>query len=103
MAHYSIFSLLLILLPLRAWCQTVQDSWTAPAAPDGSTSLQGNAPFTIRWKSSLHGWFETYCTECNVTGLDLWVTSFNDEDYMYKIAGELQLLIEPMFSNSPYR
>jgi hypothetical protein len=73
---------------LGAWCQTIQDSWTAPTTPDGSTSLQSGTPFTIRWKSELQEAFGTYCASCNVKKLDFWVTSFIDESYKFKIAGE---------------
>jgi hypothetical protein len=76
-----------------AWCQTVQDSWTAPATPDGSTSLQSGAPFTIRWKSELQEAFSMYCTSCDVKKLDLWVTSFEDARYNFKIAGKRHLSV----------
>jgi hypothetical protein len=82
--HFSII-LAFILLPLQAWCQTVQDDWTAPAAPDGSTPLQIGTKFTILWKSALQGSFQLYCPSCNITKLDLWITNFNGTEYTSKI------------------
>jgi hypothetical protein len=37
---YTSLLLVFLLFPLQTWSQTVQDDWTAPAAPDGSTPLQ---------------------------------------------------------------
>ncbi|KAH7072073.1 hypothetical protein BKA63DRAFT_568003 [Paraphoma chrysanthemicola] len=76
---------LFVLFALQAWCQTVQDDWVAPAAPDESTSLQSGFPFTLMWKTTLQNNFKTYCPSCDVRQLDLWVTSFNGKKYKYKI------------------
>lgn len=72
----------------RAWCQLVQDSWTAPASPDSWTSLQSGNPFSIVWKPSLHGQFQGYCHSCDIQRLDLWITSWNNANYNYKFAGK---------------
>ena len=83
--YYSII-LAFVLLPLQAWCQTVQDDWTAPAGPDGSTPLQSGTKFTLLWKSELH------CPSCNVTKLDLWITNFNGTKYTSKIGREYSVV-----------
>ena len=88
MAKHFILALIYTLLPLPGSCQTVQDSWTAPATPDGSTSVQSGAPFTIRWKSDLQDSFKMYCTLCDTKKLDLWVTSFKNKTYKFKLAGK---------------
>ncbi|KAF2134080.1 hypothetical protein P153DRAFT_330882 [Dothidotthia symphoricarpi CBS 119687] len=87
------FSLILafILLPLRIRCQTVQDDWTAPAAPDGSTPLQSGTKFTLLWKSGLQNSFESYCPLCDTTKLDLWITNFNGTKYTSKIGRGIDL------------
>lgn len=77
-----------ILFSLQIWCQTVQDDWTAPAAPDGSTPLQSGAKFTLLWKPALQNNFKTYCPLCDTTRLDLWVTNFNGTKYTSKIGRE---------------
>lgn len=74
----------------RAWCQLVQDSWTAPASPDGLTSLQSGNPFSIVWKPSLHGQFQGYCHSCDIQRFDLWVASWNNANYNYKFAGKFR-------------
>jgi hypothetical protein len=83
--------LVLVLLPLLARTQSVQDSWTAPATPNLSTKLQTNSPFTITWKATLTGSFATYCSSCDITKLDLWITSWQTNDYNSKIAGKAKL------------
>jgi hypothetical protein len=93
MAHFSFQLFLLTFLSLKAWCQTVQDDWTAPASPDNSTSLQSGNPFTLIWKSGLQDEFGGYCTSCNIQQLDLWITSFLNGDYNFKIGGELNELL----------
>ena len=93
MAHFFCLAFLLALVSLQVWCQTVQDSWTAPASPDTSTSLQSGNPFTLLWKSDLKYEFSGYCPSCSVDQLDLWVTSFSNDDYNYKIGGELDQLL----------
>ena len=80
--------ILTYLLPLQVWCQTVQDDWTAPAAPDGSTPLQNSAKFTLLWKSTLQNNFRTYCPSCDPSKLDLWITNFNGTQYKTKLARE---------------
>jgi hypothetical protein len=87
---------LIALLPLRARCQSVQDSWTAPASPDRSTNMQSGTPFTIRWKSSLQEWFSAYCSSCDVRKADLWVTSFTSNNYNFKVAGKPSHLTSSM-------
>jgi hypothetical protein len=81
------FSLILAFsfLSRRVWCQSVQDDWTAPAAPDGSTPLQSGTKFTLLWKSGLQNSFETYCPSCDTKSLDLWITNFNGTKYTSKI------------------
>ena len=79
------FILILFLCSLQVLCQTVQDDWTAPAAPDGSTPLQSGTKFTLLWKSTLQNNFATYCPLCDVTKLDLWITNFNGTKYTSKI------------------
>jgi hypothetical protein len=87
------FSLLWVfaLFMVQTWCQTVQDDWTAPAAPDGSTSLQSGTKFTLLWKSGLQNSFETYCPSCNTKKLDLWITNFNGTKYTSKIGRKYSL------------
>ncbi|KAF2681722.1 hypothetical protein K458DRAFT_456784 [Lentithecium fluviatile CBS 122367] len=91
MAQFSCLVLLFTYLSLQAWCQSVQDDWTAPASPDKSTSLQSDNPFTLVWKPGLQGRFEGYCASCNVQQLDLWVTSWTNSDYNYKIGASTTL------------
>lgn len=91
MAHYFSLVLLIIFSPLQVWCQTPQNDWIAPASPDRATNMQAGTPFTLRWKSSLQNWFPVYCNGCDVQKLDLWVTSYNNYDYTYKIAGKPDL------------
>lgn len=73
---------------LHVWAQTVQDDWTAPAAPDGSTPLLNGAKFTLLWKSTLQNNFKQYCPSCDPKKLDLWITNFNGTVYKAKIARE---------------
>ena len=81
---HSLF-LTLILASVQVCCQTVQDDWTAPAAPDGSTPLQSGSKFTLLWKSTLQNNFATYCPSCDTKKLDLWITNFNGTKYQSKI------------------
>jgi hypothetical protein len=85
---YVSFLLAFYLFSLQAWSQTVQDDWTAPAAPDGSTPLQTGTKFTLLWKSGLQNSFETYCPKCDTKKLDLWITNFNGTKYTSKIGRE---------------
>ncbi|KAH9866307.1 hypothetical protein J1614_008873 [Plenodomus biglobosus] len=87
------FSLILVfvLLPLQIWCQSVQDDWTAPAAPDGSTPLQSGTKFTLLWKSGLQNSFPQYCPLCDTEILDLWITNFNGTKYTSKIGRGINL------------
>jgi hypothetical protein len=71
MVPYFSFILTFILPPLQVWGQTVQDDWTAPAAPDGSTPLQSGTKFTLLWKFGLQNNFKTYCPSCDTQKLDL--------------------------------
>jgi hypothetical protein len=80
--------LALFLYSLQILCQTVQDDWTAPAAPDGSTPLQSGTKFTLLWKPTLQNNFNTYCPMCDVAKLDLWITNFNGTKYTSKIGRE---------------
>ncbi|CAO2648859.1 Nn.00g098080.m01.CDS01 [Neocucurbitaria sp. VM-36] len=91
MALYYSLILAFVLFPLRAWCQTVQDDWTAPAAPDGSTPLQSGTKFTLLWKSGLQNSFEAYCPSCDTKKLDLWITNFNGTKYTSKIGRGIDL------------
>ncbi|OAL55040.1 hypothetical protein IQ07DRAFT_640490 [Pyrenochaeta sp. DS3sAY3a] len=87
------FSIVLtpVLFPLQVWCQTVQDDWTAPAAPDGSTLLQSGSKFTLLWKSGLQNSFQEYCPSCDTKRLDLWITNFNGTKYSSKIGRRIDL------------
>jgi hypothetical protein len=87
--HFALI-LPLIYLPLQACCQTVQDDWTAPAAPDGSTPLQSGSKFTLIWKIGLQDNFATYCPLCDTKKLDLWITNFNGTKYTSKIGRKHQ-------------
>ncbi|KAF1843086.1 uncharacterized protein K460DRAFT_378311 [Cucurbitaria berberidis CBS 394.84] len=91
MEFYSSLILVFFLFPLQVWCQTVQDGWTAPAAPDGSTSLQSGAKFTLLWKSDLQSSFKPYCPLCDTIKLDLWITNFNGSKYTSKIGRGIDL------------
>ncbi|EAT78436.1 hypothetical protein HBI56_184040 [Parastagonospora nodorum] len=82
--HFALI-LYLIYLPLQACCQTVQDDWTAPAAPEGSTPLQSGSKFTLIWKIGLQDNCATYCPLCDTKKLDLWITNFNGTKYTSKI------------------
>lgn len=84
------FSLIVafVLLPLHIGCQTVQDAWTAPTAPDGSTTLQSNTKFTLLWKPDFQNLFGAYCPSCDTKKLDLWITNFNGTKYTSKIGRE---------------
>ncbi|KAH7084363.1 hypothetical protein FB567DRAFT_580925 [Paraphoma chrysanthemicola] len=88
---------LLVVFAVQAWCQTVQDDWVAPAAPDESTSVQSGFPFTLMWKTTLQNNFKTYCPSCDVRKLDLWVTSFNGKKYKYKIGGSVDITSITLF------
>jgi hypothetical protein len=88
MELYYSFILAFALFPLQIWCQTVQDDWTAPAAPDGSTPLQSGSKFTLLWKSGLQNSFKAYCPSCDTKKLDLWITNFNGTTYKAKIGRE---------------
>lgn len=87
------FSLILVsvLFPLQIWCQSVQDDWTAPAVPDGSTSLQSGTEFTLLWNSGLKNSFQQYCPLCDTEKLDLWITNFNGTKYTSKIGRGINL------------
>ncbi|OAL50084.1 hypothetical protein IQ07DRAFT_510411 [Pyrenochaeta sp. DS3sAY3a] len=78
-------------LPLLVWCQSVHDDWTAPAAPDGSTSLQSGSKFTLLWKPGLQYHFDTACPSCNINKLDLWITNLNGTKYISKIGRGIDL------------
>jgi hypothetical protein len=95
MVPYFSFILTFILPPLQVWGQTVQDDWTAPAAPDGSTPLQSGTKFTLLWKFGLQNNFKTYCPSCDTQKLDLWITNFNGTKYTSKIGREYSLAVCP--------
>ncbi|KAF3003503.1 hypothetical protein E8E13_004725 [Curvularia kusanoi] len=80
-----------LLVSAEVWCQTVQDDWTAPAAPDGSTPLQSGSRFTLLWKPTLQNNFATYCPDCDTRKLDLWITEFNGTKYQSKIGRGINL------------
>ncbi|KAF1932998.1 uncharacterized protein M421DRAFT_416596 [Didymella exigua CBS 183.55] len=80
-----------VFFSLQTWCQTVQDDWTAPAAPDGSTPLQSGTKFTLLWKPALQNNFATYCPLCDTAKLDLWITNFNGTKYTSKIGRGIDL------------
>ncbi|KAL2832245.1 hypothetical protein BJY01DRAFT_253955 [Aspergillus pseudoustus] len=63
----------LLLTPLAA-AQTVQDLWTFPKAPDFTTNITVGTTVEVRWKPLLNETFGLYCTECDITDVDLWAT-----------------------------
>ncbi|KAH7380248.1 hypothetical protein DE146DRAFT_740662 [Phaeosphaeria sp. MPI-PUGE-AT-0046c] len=73
------------LLSSLVWCQTVQDAWTAPENPDGTTALNNNTEFTLIWKPNLREIFPQYCKKCNITNLDLWVSNRRTSPYADRI------------------
>ncbi|KAL3483487.1 hypothetical protein BJX62DRAFT_244845 [Aspergillus germanicus] len=66
--------LLLPLLPLATAQGTVQDLWIFPKAPDYTSELTVNTTIQIRWHEELQAVFEQFCTLCDTTNVDLWVT-----------------------------
>ncbi|KAF2014137.1 hypothetical protein BU24DRAFT_481557 [Aaosphaeria arxii CBS 175.79] len=78
-------------LPLQIWCQTIQDNFTAPAVPDGSTLLQSGTKFTLIWKSSLPRFFGIHCPSCDTRKVDLWIRNFNGTTYATKIGRGIDL------------
>ncbi|KAF2829415.1 hypothetical protein CC86DRAFT_287212 [Ophiobolus disseminans] len=91
MARYWALALFSALLPIQTWCQSVQDDFTAPAPPDRFTTVQSGTTFTLLWKTGLQNSFPAYCPSCNVKNLDLWVTSFANRNYEYKIASSIDI------------
>ena len=92
MAHRLSLLLQIALLPLLIRGLTVQDSWTAPDPSDPAQNVQSGSTFTIRWKSSLRDWFPTYCSSCNLQTIDLWLTSYTNNGYNYKVACKFSLV-----------
>jgi hypothetical protein len=89
MARLLACSLIALFLALLATAQdTVQDAWTAPSVPDGATTLRHGSSFTLIWKSNIQDMFIASCGACDTTKVDLWVTSFSDQDYKNKIGSE---------------
>jgi hypothetical protein len=70
-------ALLALLSPCAA--NTVQGDWTFPQSPDSTSVLTSGSAYKIAWTSSLKDWFSIYCTSCDTTNVDLWVTSSSDK------------------------
>ncbi|KAL3464924.1 hypothetical protein BJX64DRAFT_79107 [Aspergillus heterothallicus] len=66
----------LLLAPL-AVAMTVQDLWTFPKTPDLSTNITIGTTVELRWQSDLNEVFGVFCTECDITDVDLWATGTN--------------------------
>ncbi|KAL3447686.1 hypothetical protein BJX65DRAFT_307747 [Aspergillus insuetus] len=66
--------LLFPLLPFATAQGTVQDLWIFPKAPDYTSELTVNTTIQIRWHEELQAVFEQFCTLCDTTNVDLWVT-----------------------------
>ncbi|KAL2795121.1 hypothetical protein BJX66DRAFT_302313 [Aspergillus keveii] len=69
----SILLSALLLAPLAA-AQTVQDLWTFPEAPDYTTNITLGTTVELRWQPDLNDVFGIFCTECDITDVDLWAT-----------------------------
>ncbi|KAL2855699.1 hypothetical protein BJX68DRAFT_264053 [Aspergillus pseudodeflectus] len=65
---------LLILVPFAKAAGTVQDLWIFPKAPDFTSELTVNTTIQIRWHEELQAVFAQFCTLCDTTNVDLWVT-----------------------------
>jgi hypothetical protein len=80
-------SLLLFFTPFVATqeAQTVQDDWVFPQLPDSSTVLNADQSYTLKWTLNLHNWFSAFCSECDPTQVDFWITSL-DKRELHKIA-----------------
>jgi hypothetical protein len=85
MQHYLSLIFAFSSLPLQIFCQNVHDDWIAPAAPEGSTSVQSGSIFTLLWKPGLQYSFDADCSSCNIDKLDLWIASLNGTKYASKI------------------
>ncbi|KKK19952.1 hypothetical protein AOCH_003146 [Aspergillus ochraceoroseus] len=66
----------LLLAPL-AIAETVQDLWLFPTAPDYHSNITTGSTTKIRWQPQLEEVFSAYCSDCNTTNVDLWMTSTN--------------------------
>jgi hypothetical protein len=66
--------LLVPLFPFATAQGTVQDLWIFPKAPDYTSELTVNTTIQIRWHEELQAVFEQFCTLCDTTNVDLWVT-----------------------------
>jgi hypothetical protein len=65
---------LLRLVPFAKAAGTVQDLWIFPKAPDFTSELTVNTTIQIRWHEELQAVFAQFCTQCDTTNVDLWVT-----------------------------
>ncbi|KAI0855752.1 hypothetical protein F4860DRAFT_530007 [Xylaria cubensis] len=85
-------NILLLLAPLAVaqQAQTVQDDWVFPQLPDYSTVLERDQNYTLKWTSNLKNWFSYFCSQCNTTQVDLWVTAL-DEGKEHKIASDVDV------------
>ncbi|KAL4863549.1 hypothetical protein BDV12DRAFT_206392 [Aspergillus spectabilis] len=66
-----------LLLVQLAGAITVQDLWVFPRAPDFSSDITTGTTIQIRWQQELTNVFSTYCTQCDTTDVDLWLTGSN--------------------------
>ncbi|KAL2831791.1 hypothetical protein BDW59DRAFT_125268 [Aspergillus cavernicola] len=74
--HWNLVTFLpLALLPLVRGQGTVQDLWNLPVAPDYTTNFTAGTSVNISWSSGLVQNFAGYCEDCDVTDVDLWLTS----------------------------
>ncbi|KAH8897523.1 hypothetical protein GQ53DRAFT_743187 [Thozetella sp. PMI_491] len=86
-----------LLLATLAWSSlvtagTVQDGFVFPALPDRSDSLAVGRGYSISWRPELLESFPTYCPNCTVTKVDLWVGGATDGSTLaHKIASGLNI------------
>ena len=63
-----------LLAPTGSLAQSVQDDWTFPESPDYSSTLISGHNYTIAWTPALRNNFDTYCSSCDVSNVDLLAT-----------------------------
>ncbi|KAL4883737.1 hypothetical protein BJY04DRAFT_184262 [Aspergillus karnatakaensis] len=87
MYRYLASLLPLALLPL-ARAQTVQDLWNSPDYPDYTTNYTAGETVEISWERALATQFQFFCEECDISGVDLWVTA---SDYSSRLAAGINV------------
>ncbi|KAL3479004.1 hypothetical protein BJX99DRAFT_95063 [Aspergillus californicus] len=65
----------LALLPLAKAQNTVQDLWNLPDYPDYTTNFTAGTSVNISWQYQLVTQFAYFCEDCDVSDVDLWLTS----------------------------